>query len=224
MADFDPFSDEPTASAPSPQVSVTAPKDDLDFFLSGPEPTPVAKFTQQQKQTAPSKPASPPKSLEDTMADMLGGMTTSLQKDAKPSSSPSGSPRGPTHSAGHSPASPLSPVPGSPARGGPSPPPSLKSLKQMQGEGEGKAPSVKNTNNFFNIMNHYELLGVARSCTPDQLKQAYKQKAIKLHPDRNPNQHDDDKELFKRITDAYEILSDQWKRIEYDQRLRATGW
>jgi molecular chaperone DnaJ len=63
---------------------------------------------------------------------------------------------------------------------------------------------------------YYEVLGANRSATADELKKAYRKKAMKYHPDRNAG----DKEAetkFKEVSEAYEVLSDQKKRQQYDQ-------
>jgi molecular chaperone DnaJ len=64
---------------------------------------------------------------------------------------------------------------------------------------------------------YYEILGVDRSATRDQLKQAYRQLALKYHPDRNRDS--DTTAKFREIAEAYAVLSDEAKRREYD----ATG-
>ena len=63
---------------------------------------------------------------------------------------------------------------------------------------------------------YYELLGVNRSASEDDLKKAYRKLALQYHPDRNP----DDKqaeEKFKEVSEAYSVLSDAQKRAQYDQ-------
>ena len=62
----------------------------------------------------------------------------------------------------------------------------------------------------------YEVLGVSRSANTDEIKKAYRQMALKFHPDRNPGNQEAE-EKFKEAAEAYEVLGDQEKRQRYDQ-------
>jgi len=64
---------------------------------------------------------------------------------------------------------------------------------------------------------YYETLGVARDASEADIKRAYRQKAKELHPDRNPENRSRAEEDFKRVAEAYEVLSDQQKRSQYDR-------
>ena len=63
---------------------------------------------------------------------------------------------------------------------------------------------------------YYEVLGVSKSATADEIKHAFRKMAMQYHPDRNP----DDKaaeQKFKEINEAYEVLKDDQKRAAYDR-------
>jgi len=63
----------------------------------------------------------------------------------------------------------------------------------------------------------YELLGVSKTVSEDDLKKAYKKAALKYHPDRNPNNKDEANAKFQEINKAFQTLNDPEKRKRYDQ-------
>ncbi len=63
---------------------------------------------------------------------------------------------------------------------------------------------------------YYEVLGVAKTASDDEIKKAYRKIAIKYHPDRNPDNQEAE-EKFKEAAEAYDVLRDPQKRQQYDQ-------
>lgn len=64
---------------------------------------------------------------------------------------------------------------------------------------------------------YYEILGVPRNASADQIKKTFRQMALKYHPDRNPDNKAEAEKKFKEVAEAYEILGDQEKRAKYDR-------
>ena len=67
-----------------------------------------------------------------------------------------------------------------------------------------------------NKRDYYEVLGVDKSASAEEIKKAYRKSAMKYHPDRNPGDKEAE-EKFKELGEAYEVLSDENKRSRYDQ-------
>lgn len=67
-----------------------------------------------------------------------------------------------------------------------------------------------------NKRDYYEVLGVAREASEDEIRRAYRQSALKYHPDRNPGNAEAEQK-FKEATEAYSVLSDAEKRSAYDR-------
>lgn len=66
------------------------------------------------------------------------------------------------------------------------------------------------------MADYYEILGISRSATPEEIKKAYRKKAVQYHPDKNPGDPEAESK-FKDISQAYNVLSNEEKRALYDR-------
>lgn len=69
----------------------------------------------------------------------------------------------------------------------------------------------------INSDDYYKILGISKDANENQIKKAYRKLAIKYHPDKNPNNKEEAEKNFKKIGEAYGVLSDNEKRKTYDQ-------
>ncbi|XP_066483495.1 dnaJ homolog subfamily B member 6 [Tiliqua scincoides] len=67
------------------------------------------------------------------------------------------------------------------------------------------------------MVDYYEILGVHRHASPEDIKKAYRKLALKWHPDKNPDNKEEAERQFKQLAEAYEVLSDAKKRDIYDK-------
>src|SRR5438093_2633670 len=64
---------------------------------------------------------------------------------------------------------------------------------------------------------YYEILGITKTASAEEIKRAYRRMAMKYHPDRNGDNKAEAESKFKECAEAYEVLSDDNKRRRYDQ-------
>lgn len=67
------------------------------------------------------------------------------------------------------------------------------------------------------MASYYDILDVPRSASPEDIKKAYRKKALQWHPDKNPDNKEFAEKKFKEVAEAYEVLSDKHKREIYDR-------
>ncbi|CDI74065.1 DnaJ domain-containing protein, putative [Eimeria praecox] len=79
--------------------------------------------------------------------------------------------------------------------------------------------SVRSFTTASSMPDYYGILGVKRNATQDEVKKAYRQTALKWHPDRNPNNREEAGRRFRDASEAYQTLSDPAKRAQYDASL-----
>ncbi len=66
------------------------------------------------------------------------------------------------------------------------------------------------------MKDYYQILGVNRTASAEEIKRVYRRLAVKYHPDKNPDPEAE--AIFKEINEAYDVLSDPEKKWRYDQR------
>ncbi|XP_048207620.1 dnaJ homolog subfamily B member 3-like [Perognathus longimembris pacificus] len=67
------------------------------------------------------------------------------------------------------------------------------------------------------MMNYYKVLGVPQNASSCEIKKAYHQLALQVHPDKNPENKEAAEEKFKQVAEAYQVLSDASRREDYDR-------
>ncbi|XP_051554289.1 dnaJ homolog subfamily B member 6-like isoform X2 [Myxocyprinus asiaticus] len=67
------------------------------------------------------------------------------------------------------------------------------------------------------MVDYYQILGVQKTASPDDIKKAYRKLALRWHPDKNPDNKEEAEHKFKELSEAYEVLSDANKRNIYDR-------
>eukprot|EP00760_Papus_ankaliazontas_P021933 PhM_4_TR18767/c2_g1_i1/m.4350 len=93
-------------------------------------------------------------------------------------------------------------------------------LKDMQKQfGASGLSTAQMGDAFHQLLTAYDVLGVSRTASTDEIRAVYKRKALAMHPDKNMNLSSEEQAYFRKITDAYEVLVDAEKREAYDRGL-----
>ena len=71
----------------------------------------------------------------------------------------------------------------------------------------------------MSLKDYYRILGVNKDASAQDIKKAFRQLALRYHPDRNPDNPKQAEEKFKEINEAYEVLGDEQKKRQYDRLL-----
>jgi DnaJ-class molecular chaperone len=74
-----------------------------------------------------------------------------------------------------------------------------------------------------NLRDYFHILGVNKDASAQDIKKAFRQLALRYHPDHNPDNVKEAEKKFKEINEAYEVLGDERKRWQYDQMLSLSG-
>jgi molecular chaperone DnaJ len=74
------------------------------------------------------------------------------------------------------------------------------------------------------LKDYYQILGIKRDAVSEDIKKAFRQLALRYHPDQNPGNQKESEEKFKEINEAYEVLSDEHKRQYYDHLIGWSGY
>lgn len=84
-------------------------------------------------------------------------------------------------------------------------------------------PAVSTHHQLCEDEDYYRILGVNRDADDDELKRAYKRQALRWHPDKNQNRSVQAAEKFKKVSEAYQTLSDKQSRAVYNRRRPSAG-
>jgi curved DNA-binding protein CbpA len=76
----------------------------------------------------------------------------------------------------------------------------------------------------MSLKNYYLILGVSRGANAEDVRRAFRRLALQYHPDRNPENVKEAEGKFKEINEAYQVLSDEQKRWQYDRLTSLSGY
>jgi len=71
---------------------------------------------------------------------------------------------------------------------------------------------------------YYQVLGISEDASSQDIKKAFRQLAMRYHPDRNPTNPKEAEDKFKEINEAHDVLGDEQKRLQYDRTVNLLGY